>query len=59
MVKKTAKPKVKALTKKQKDTLRKHSVHHSAKHMAEMKRSIKTGVSFSDAHKKAMKKVGK
>jgi len=59
MVKKTAKPKVKVLTKRQKDTLRKHSVHHSAKHMAEMKRSMRSGISFSESHKKAMKKVGK
>lgn len=59
MAEKIAKPKVKTLTKKQKDTLRKHSVHHSAKHMAEMKRSIKSGIAFSEAHTKAMKKVGK
>jgi hypothetical protein len=27
--------------------------------MAEMKRSIKSGIAFSEAHTKAMKKVGK
>ena len=30
--------KSKELTKRQKETLKKHSVHHSAKHMSEMKK---------------------
>jgi len=47
------------LTKRQKDTLKKHSVHHSDKHMNFMRRLIKEGSTFSEAHKKAMKKVGK
>lgn len=59
MAEKIAKPKVKTLTKKQKNTLRKHSVHHSAKHMAEMKKLIKSGIAFSEAHTKAKKKAGK
>jgi len=49
----------KALTKRQKDTLKKHSVHHSAKHMAMMKKEMRSGKSFSAAHKKAQKMVGK
>jgi len=48
-----------ALTKKQKDTLKKHSVHHSAKHMTEMKKSMNSGKTFTQAHKNAQKKVGK
>ena len=47
------------LTKRQKDTLKKHSVHHSDKHMSFMRRLIKEGSTFSEAHTKAMKKVGK
>ncbi len=39
--------------------LKKHSKHHSAKHMKQMKAEIKRGSSFTAAHKKAMRKVGK
>tara|TARA_R110000796_G_scaffold26560_1_gene73730 strand:+ start:4063 stop:4212 length:150 start_codon:yes stop_codon:yes gene_type:complete len=48
-----------ALTKKQKDTLAKHKVHHTAKHMAMMRMLMNDGTSFTAAHKLAMKKVGK
>lgn len=48
-----------ALTTKQKVTLKKHSVHHSSKHMKEMKVSMNKGVSFTKAHKSALKKAGK
>ena len=51
--------KKKQLTKKQKDTLKKHSVHHSKKHMAMMRKEMRAGKSFTAAHKKAQKKVGK
>tara|TARA_X000001382_G_scaffold86356_1_gene61407 strand:+ start:515 stop:688 length:174 start_codon:yes stop_codon:yes gene_type:complete len=51
--------KSKELTRRQKETLKKHSVHHSAKHMSEMKKAMKTGRTFTEAHKDAMKKVGK
>tara|TARA_Y100001937_G_scaffold50553_1_gene70440 strand:- start:207 stop:395 length:189 start_codon:yes stop_codon:yes gene_type:complete len=51
--------KKKELTKKQKDTLKKHSVHHSKKHMAMMRKEMRAGKSFSAAHKKAKKLVGK
>ena len=53
------KKKVKALTARQQATLKKHSVHHTAKHMAMMRRLMKQGVSFTQAHKKAMSSVGK
>ena len=42
-----------------KKILEKHSKHHSAKHMKQMKADMKKGDSFTKAHKKALKKVGK
>ena len=48
-----------ALTKKQKDTLKKHSVHHSKKHMAMMTALMNKGKSFRFAHRQAMKIAGK
>ena len=50
---------MKKLTDKQKSTLKKHSVHHSKKHMAMMKKEMRAGKSFTAAHKKAQKMVGK
>ncbi len=49
----------KKLTKRQTDTLKKHSVHHTPKHMAFMRKQMRQGVTFTQAHKDAMKKVGK
>ena len=42
-----------------KKILKKHSKHHSTKHMKQMKVDMKKGDSFTKAHKKALKKVGK
>ena len=42
-----------------KKMLQKHSKHHSAKHMKQMKIDMKKGDSFKKAHEKALKKVGK
>ena len=42
-----------------KKTMKKHSKHHSAKHMKQMKDDLKKGDSFTKAHKKTLKKVGK
>lgn len=39
--------------------LNNHSQKHSKKHMASMRRDIKAGMSFTAAHKKAQKSVGK
>jgi hypothetical protein len=47
------------LTQRQKDTLKRHSKHHTKKHMAEMTKMMKQGKTFGEAHKMAMKKVGK
>ena len=50
---------MKKLTKRQQATLRKHSVHHSKKHMARMRKEMRMGKSFTAAHKKAKRLVGK
>jgi len=47
------------LTARQKTTLANHKKHHTPKHMAEMRRLMKAGKTFTAAHKAAMKKVGK
>ena len=47
------------LTDRQKKTLKKHSVHHSKKHMDMMKKEMRAGKSFTFAHKKAKRLVGK
>jgi len=47
------------LTAKQKEMLEKHKAHHTAKHMAMMRKLMKEGKSFSMAHKETQKKVGK
>ncbi len=52
-------PATKKLTKRQIDALAKHKKHHTARHMAFMRKSMKAGASFTKAHKDAMKKVGR
>jgi len=49
----------KELTKRQKETMKKHSKHHSKKHMSMMRKEMRAGKTFSAAHKKAQKLVGK
>ena len=49
----------KALTTRQKEALKKHSKHHSVKHMASMRKDMMAGMSFTASHKKAQKKVGR
>jgi len=51
--------KKKALTARQQATLKRHSAHHSGKHMTEMRKAMKSGKTFGQAHRAAMKKVGK
>ena len=41
------------------DKLKEHSKHHSKKHMSMMRKDIKAGMSFTKAHNKAKKMVGK
>jgi len=47
------------LNKRQLETLKIHKKHHTAKHMKFMKNKMKQGSTFTQAHKQAMKKVGK
>tara|TARA_Y100001938_G_C7745746_1_gene261477 strand:+ start:106 stop:306 length:201 start_codon:yes stop_codon:yes gene_type:complete len=47
------------LTQRQKDTLKRHSKHHTKKHIATMTKLMKEGKTFGESHKIAMKKVGK
>lgn len=47
------------LTKKQLETLKIHKKSHTSEHMKFMKNKIKQGGAFTQAHKQAMKKVGK
>mgnify|MGYP003108383970 CR=1 FL=1 len=47
------------LTKRQEDTLKKHKKHHTAKHMAFMRKKMKAGKTFTEAHRLAMRKKGK
>ena len=47
------------LTKSQQSAMKKHSKHHTKKHIQYMTNSIKRGSTFNKAHKNAQKKVGK
>ena len=47
-----------ALTKRQKQTLLRHSKHHTKKHMTMMRSLMEKGKTFGQAHKAAQKKVG-
>ena len=47
-----------ALTDRQKETMKKHSVHHTKKHMSAMRSAMKKGKSFTKAHAQAKRKVG-
>ena len=49
----------KKLTQRQQNDLKRHSVHHTRKHMTEMRKLMKAGKTFTESHKLAMKKVGK
>tara|TARA_R100000995_G_scaffold75508_1_gene44890 strand:+ start:454 stop:651 length:198 start_codon:yes stop_codon:yes gene_type:complete len=58
----TCKPKKKKkvkLTTRQQNKLKEHSAHHTDQHMNFMKRLMRQGVSFTQAHKRAQAKVGK
>ena len=46
------------LTIRQQNAMKKHSAHHTSKHMKEMKKSMLAGKTFTQAHNIAMKKVG-
>tara|TARA_Y100001951_G_C11205917_1_gene219973 strand:- start:386 stop:562 length:177 start_codon:yes stop_codon:yes gene_type:complete len=50
---------VSGLTERQKKTLKKHSVHHTMKHIKVMVDAMRNGKTFSASHKMAQKQVGK
>jgi len=39
--------------------MKKHSKHHTAKHLRDMKKRMAKGTSFTAAHKQSQKAVGK
>ena len=47
------------LTQRQKDALKRHAAHHTQAHMTYMRRRMHAGDTFSEAHRKALKHVGK
>lgn len=47
------------ITKRQKATLKKHSVHHTPEHMTGMRNAMKKGSTFTKAHIIAKKKKKK
>tara|TARA_R100000655_G_scaffold79454_1_gene118921 strand:- start:684 stop:866 length:183 start_codon:yes stop_codon:yes gene_type:complete len=49
----------KDLTARQRKTMNSHARHHSLKHMREMAKDMKKGKTFGQAHRSAMRKVGK
>ena len=48
-----------SLTKRQQDTMKRHAKHHTKKHIKYMYNSMNRGATFTQAHKRAMKAVGK
>ena len=50
---------LKALTPAQKVKLKQHKKHHTKKHMDMMTKHMKQGKTFTQAHNKAQKVVGK
>ena len=59
MAKRKVGKKTEGLTKRQEDTMKRHSVHHTKKQMDMMRSLMIKGDTFSQAHKKAQRKVGK
>ncbi len=50
---------MRGLTKRQKQSMRRHKTHHTAKHLRSMVTAMKKGKTFTQSHKIAMRKVGK
>tara|TARA_Y100001951_G_scaffold96066_1_gene94324 strand:- start:1082 stop:1243 length:162 start_codon:yes stop_codon:yes gene_type:complete len=49
----------KGLSVRQEKTMKRHSKHHTKKHMMFMRKAMLGGMSFTEAHKRAIKEVGK
>ena len=47
------------LNKTQQKAMNRHARHHSLKHMRSMANAMKKGATFSQAHNRAMRSVGK
>ena len=47
------------LTTRQHQAMKKHSKHHTAKHLKDMKQRMSKGASFTKAHKQSQKAVGR
>jgi hypothetical protein len=47
------------LTKRQISAMRRHSKHHTAKHLKSMVRAMKKGKTFTQSHTIAQRKVGR
>jgi len=47
------------LNKRQKSAIRRHSKHHTKKHIRAMVSAMKRGKTFGQSHKVAQKKVGR
>jgi len=47
------------LTARQENAMKRHSKHHTKKHLSMMKKLMLSGKTFTESHKMAMKKVGK
>ena len=50
---------VDSLNKRQQGALKRHSKHHTVRHIRSMVTAMKNGATFGKSHKIAMKKVGK
>jgi len=50
---------IKDLKPRQQKTMRNHARHHSLKHMRSMATAMKKGRTFGQAHRSAMRSVGK
>jgi|TARA_R110002167_G_scaffold18119_8_gene68347 hypothetical protein len=50
---------ISSLNKRQQGAMKKHSKHHTSKHLKSMVNSMGKGSTFTESHKIAMDKVGK
>ena len=50
---------ISSLNNRQQNAMKKHSEHHTKKHLTEMVSLMGKGKTFTQSHKIAMKKVGK
>jgi hypothetical protein len=51
--------KPKALTARQEAALKRHRAHHTAKHITSMRKAMRGGKTFTEAHRAAMRRAGR